>query len=41
MLLLPEAELGDWLVVFQSSAYCPTASPHDFLGNPHVTEILL
>lgn len=40
-MLLPEAELGDWLVVFQSGAYGPTASPQDFLGHPHVKEILL
>jgi len=40
-MLLPEAELGDWLVVFQSGAYGPTASPQDFLGHPHVCEILL
>ncbi|MCV2886024.1 pyridoxal-dependent decarboxylase, exosortase A system-associated [Aestuariibacter sp. AA17] len=33
--------IGDWLVVFQSGAYGPTASPQDFLGHPHVTEILL
>lgn len=38
---LPHAEIGDWLVVFQSGAYGPTASPQDFLGHPHVTEILL
>ncbi|MBC3765778.1 pyridoxal-dependent decarboxylase, exosortase A system-associated [Neptunicella marina] len=38
---LPEAEIGDWLVVFQSGAYGPTASPQDFLGHPHVSEILL
>lgn len=38
---LPEAELNDWLVVFQSGAYGPTASPQDFLGHPHVGEILL
>ena len=40
-MLLPEAELNDWLVVFQSGAYGPTASPQDFLGHPHVSEILL
>ena len=40
-MLLPEAELGDWLVVFQSGAYGPTASPQDFLGHPHVSEILI
>lgn len=38
---LPKAELGDWLVVFQSGAYGPTASPQDFLGHPHVSELLL
>ncbi|GAC18566.1 pyridoxal-dependent decarboxylase, exosortase A system-associated [Paraglaciecola arctica] len=38
---LPQAELNDWLVVFQSGAYGPTASPQDFLGHPHVSEILL
>jgi diaminopimelate decarboxylase len=39
-MLLPKAKLGDWLVVFQSGAYGPTASPQDFLGHPHVSEIL-
>lgn len=34
-------ELDDWLVVFQSGAYGPTSSPQDFLGHPHVSEILL
>ena len=38
---LADPQLGDWLVVFQSGAYGPTASPQDFLGHPHVTEILL
>ncbi|WP_299084277.1 pyridoxal-dependent decarboxylase, exosortase A system-associated [uncultured Paraglaciecola sp.] len=38
---LPKAELGDWLVIFQSGAYGPTASPQDFLGHPHVSEILV
>lgn len=38
---LATPELNDWLVVFQSGAYGPTASPQDFLGHPHVTEILL
>ncbi|WP_102797879.1 pyridoxal-dependent decarboxylase, exosortase A system-associated [Bowmanella denitrificans] len=40
-MLLPQAEIGDWLVVFQSGAYGPTASPQDFLGHPHVAEIIL
>lgn len=38
---LPKAEVGDWVAVFQSGAYGPTASPQDFLGHPHVVEILL
>lgn len=38
---LPLAEVGDWVVVYQSGAYGPTASPQDFLGHPAVTEILL
>ncbi|WP_438863395.1 pyridoxal-dependent decarboxylase, exosortase A system-associated [Neptunicella sp.] len=38
---LPEAEIGDWFVVYQSGAYGPTASPQDFLGHPNVAEILL
>lgn len=38
---LPTAEVGDWVVVFQSGAYGPTASPLGFLGHPVVSEILL
>ena len=38
---LPVADVGDWVVVYQSGAYGPTASPQDFLGHPNVTEILL
>ncbi|WP_445766372.1 pyridoxal-dependent decarboxylase, exosortase A system-associated [Rheinheimera sp.] len=38
---LPLAEVGDWVVVYQSGAYGPTASPQDFLGHPAVAEILL
>ncbi|WJG08470.1 pyridoxal-dependent decarboxylase, exosortase A system-associated [Aliiglaciecola sp. LCG003] len=38
---LTDPQIGDWLVVFQSGAYGPTASPQDFLGHPHVHEILL
>ncbi|MCC2614882.1 pyridoxal-dependent decarboxylase, exosortase A system-associated [Aestuariibacter halophilus] len=38
---LNDPQLGDWLVVFQSGAYGPTASPQDFLGHPHVHEICL
>jgi diaminopimelate decarboxylase len=38
---LPSAEVGDWVVVYQSGAYGPSASPQDFLGHPAVAEILL
>jgi len=38
---LPVADVGDWVVVYQSGAYGPTASPQDFLGHPAVAEILL
>lgn len=38
---LNDPQIGDWLVIFQSGAYGPTASPQDFLGHPHVNEILL
>lgn len=38
---LPVAGVGDWVVVYQSGAYGPTASPQDFLGHAAVTEILL
>ncbi|GGW62783.1 pyridoxal-dependent decarboxylase, exosortase A system-associated [Alishewanella tabrizica] len=39
--LLPKAEVGDWVVVYQSGAYGPTASPQQFLGHPEVVEVLL
>ncbi len=35
------AEIGDLLVVFQSGAYGPSASPQSFLGHPAVTEVLV
>ncbi len=38
---LTDPQIGDWLVVYQSGAYGPTASPQDFLGHPHVVEIVL
>ncbi|SEH72161.1 diaminopimelate decarboxylase [Rheinheimera pacifica] len=38
---LPQADIGDWVVVYQSGAYGPTASPQDFLGHAAVAEILL
>ncbi len=40
-MMLSDPQIGDWLVVYQSGAYGPTASPQDFLGHPHVVEILL
>ena len=38
---LPTAEIGDYVVVFQSGAYGASASPKDFLSQPSVAEILL
>ena len=39
--LLPAAEPGDLVVLFQSGAYGLTASPRDFLSHPHPGEIFL
>ena len=38
---LPEVQLGDLVVVFQSGAYGFTASPHLFLSHPGPVEILV
>ena len=38
---LPQAEVGDYVVVLQSGAYGATASPQDFLSHPHVRELIL
>ena len=38
---LPQAEVGDLIVVFQSGAYGLTASPVNFLGHPPPAEILV
>jgi diaminopimelate decarboxylase len=38
---LPVAQIGDLLVVFQSGAYGPSASPQAFLGHPRVAEALV
>ncbi len=38
---LPQAQVGDWVVVFQSGAYGASASPSAFLGHPPVTEVLI
>lgn len=40
-LTLPEARLGDLVVVYQSGAYGATASPQAFLGHGSVTEVLV
>ena len=39
--VLPEAEIGDLFVVFQSGAYGASASPQGFLSHPPVTEMLV
>ena len=39
--LLPEAEVGDLIAVFQSGAYGASASPLHFLGHPPAVEILV
>lgn len=38
---LPQAEIGDLVVVFQSGAYGASASPQAFLGHPAVVEVLV
>lgn len=38
---LPQAEVGDLVVVFQSGAYGASASPQAFLSHPTVTEVLI
>jgi diaminopimelate decarboxylase len=38
---LPVADVGDLVVVFQSGAYGISASPQNFLGHPHCTEVLV
>jgi diaminopimelate decarboxylase len=38
---LPQAEIGDLAVVFQSGAYGVSASPQAFLGHPHCVEVLV
>ena len=39
--LLPEADVGDLIAVFQSGAYGASASPLHFLGHPPAVEILV
>ena len=38
---LPKAQVGDFIVVFQSGAYAATASPTSFLSHPTAPEILV
>lgn len=40
-IVLPKANIGDYVVVFQSGAYGASASPKDFLSQPALSEILL
>ena len=39
--MLPRAEIGDLVVIFQSGAYGRTASPIDFLSHPSPAEVLV
>lgn len=38
---LPDAQIGDTVVLFQAGAYGLTASPTAFLGHPHPVEVLV
>ena len=38
---LPIAQIGDYVVIFQSGAYGASASPQDFLGHPKAVEVLV
>lgn len=38
---LPAADVGDLVVIFQSGAYGPSASPQGFLGHPGCVEVLV
>lgn len=38
---LPQADVGDLVVIFQSGAYGASASPQPFLGHPAVIEVLV
>jgi diaminopimelate decarboxylase len=40
-ILLPVAEVGDLVVVYQSGAYGLTASPTAFLSQPSAEEVLV
>ena len=38
---LPQAQVGDLVVVFQSGAYGASSSPQAFLGHPACAEVLV
>jgi diaminopimelate decarboxylase len=40
-IVLPKADIGDYVVIFQSGAYGATASPQSFLSHPKVLEAFL
>ncbi len=40
-MMLPVAQVGDLVVVFQSGAYGASASPQNFLGHPACVEVLV
>lgn len=39
--MLPKAEIGDLVIIFQSGAYGASASPQGFLGHPPVLEVVV
>ena len=39
--LLPIAEINDYIVIYQSGAYGASASPQKFLSHPELYEIIL
>lgn len=40
-MLLPKADIGDFIVIYQSGAYGYSASPHQFLGQPECVEVIV
>lgn len=40
-IILPKANIDDYVVIFQSGAYGASASPKDFLSQPQLSEVLL
>ena len=39
--MMPDAQVGDLIAIFQAGAYGPTASPSAFLGHPSAIEVLV